>query len=263
MIEKVRYDALVMAAGRGPSDPMATAFHVDHKCLVPVAGTPMLARVTDALLKCPYVEHISISIDDPEAVRTALGPGPAIEIVPSSSSAPASVLSALKSPNTQWPVLVTTADHALLTPKIVSHFLQMAAGTGADLAVGLATRDTITAELPQTRRTYMKFSDVAVSGCNLFAINSEAGLNFVRFWQQADKNRKKPWKLIGAFGMGALTSWMTGGMSLERAFELASTKLGANAVPVLLPFATAAVDVDKPEDKELVEQLLSQRPEEP
>ncbi len=263
MIGMVKYDALVMAAGRGPSDPMATAFHVDHKCLVPVGGTPMLARVVDALLKCPDVAHISISIDDPEAVRAALGPGPAVEVVPSSTSAPASVLATLKRPATQWPVLVTTADHALLTPAIVSHFLQMAASTGADLAVGLATRETITAELPETRRTYMKFSDVSVSGCNLFAINSAQGLNFVRFWQQADKNRKKPWKLIGAFGMGALTSWMTGGMSLDRAFELASEKLGATAVPVLLPFASAAVDVDKPEDKDLVEQLLSERPETP
>ncbi|MEM8688392.1 MAG: NTP transferase domain-containing protein [Pseudomonadota bacterium] len=252
-----------MAAGRGPSDPMATAFHVDHKCLVPVAGTPMLARVVDALLKCPYVEQISISIDNAEAVRTALGPGPAIEIVPSATSAPASVLTALKRPSTQWPILVTTADHALLTPKIVSHFLQMAASSGADLAVGLATQETITAEFPGTRRTYMKFSDVSVSGCNLFAINSVEGLNIVRFWQQADKNRKKPWKLIGAFGLGALASWLTGGMSLDRAFDLASTKLGAKAVPVLLPFASAAVDVDKPEDKDLVEQLLSRRPEEP
>ena len=50
-------------------------------------------------------------------------------------------------------------------------------------------------------------------------------------------------------------------MSLSRAFELASAKLGAKAVPVPLPFAVAAVDVDKPEDKELVEQLLKSAPD--
>ena len=252
-----KYDALVMAAGRGPTDPMAVAFGVAHKCLVPVAGMPMLARVMDALFKCPQIGHISVSIDDPEAVRTALGPGPAIEIVPSSTSAPASALAALERPTTQWPVLVTTADHALLTSEIVSHFLQAAADTQADLAVGLATRQTITTELPSTKRTYLKFSDVQVSGCNLFAVNTAQGLNFVRFWQQADKNRKKPWKLVGAFGIGPLLLWLTGRLSLGRAFELASGKLGATAVPVLLPFGVAAVDVDKPEDKALVEQVLT------
>ena len=127
--------------------------------------------------------------------------------------------------------------------------------------MGLATRQTITAELPTTKRTYMKFSDVQVSGCNLFAINTPEGLNFVRFWQQADKNRKKPWKLVGAFGPGALMRWLSGGLSLYDAFELGSNRLGAKAVPVLLPFGVAAVDVDKPEDKVLVEQVLSQQSE--
>lgn len=251
-----KYDALIMAAGRGPTDPMALAFGVAHKCLVPIGGAFMLARVADALNRSPNIGHISISIDDPAPVAKALGPGAAVEILASGSTAPGSVLAALESDATHWPVLVTTADHALLTPEIVACFLEQAAASEADLAVGLASRQTITAELPTTQRTYLKFSDVEVSGCNLFAINTAQGLNFVRFWQQADRNRKKPWKLIGAFGFGALTQWLSGRLSLQGAFELASEKLEAKAVPILLPFATAAVDVDKPEDKELVEELL-------
>lgn len=253
----VKYDALIMAAGRGPTDPMAVAFNVAHKCLVPIADVPMLARVVDALNKSPEIAEIAISIDDPAPVATALGPGAAVHVIASASSAPGSVLAALERETTQWPVLVTTADHALLTPQIVSHFLQEAAASDADLVVGLATRQTIVAELPTTKRTYLKFSDVDVSGCNLFAVKNPEGLAFVRFWQQADKNRKTPWKLIGAFGVGALVQWMLGRLSLPRAFELASEKLGAKAKPALLPFATAAVDVDKPEDKALVEDLLS------
>ena len=253
-----RYDALIMAAGRGPTDPMAMAFNVAHKCLVPVAGVPMLARVVDALNNSRDVADIAISIDDPAPVATALGPGAAVQILSSASSAPGSVLEALERETTHWPVLVTTADHALLTPEIVSYFLSEAQTSDADLVVGLATRQTIVAELPSTKRTYLNFSDVSVSGCNLFAVNTADGLNFVRFWQQADKNRKKPWKLIGAFGVGALMRWLFGRLSLQGAFELASEKLGAKATPALLPFAVAAVDVDKPEDKALVENLLGQ-----
>ena len=252
-----KYDVVVLAAGRGPSDPMAQAFEVAHKCLVPVAGVPMLARVVEALRPCAGVGNISVSIDDPAPVASALGGAAGVGVLASSTSAPASVLSALERPETNWPVLVTTADHALLTPEIVSHFLNEATVSGADISVGLATRQTITAELPATKRTYLKFSDVDVSGCNLFALNSDKGLAFVRFWQQADKNRKKPWKLIGAFGLWPLILWATGQLSLERAFKMASAKFGAEAKPILLPFARAAVDVDKPEDKDLVEELLS------
>ena len=106
-------------------------------------------------------------------------------------------------------------------------------------------------------RTYLPFSDRHVSGCNLFALMNPDALKVINFWQQADKNRKKPWKLIGAFGLSPLLLWLTGRLTLERAFGIASRKLGARARPVLMPFGRAAVDVDKPEDKELVDRLLS------
>ena len=49
----------------------------------------------------------------------------------------------------------------------------------------------------------------------------------------------------------------TGRLSLEQAFAHVSGKLGAQIQPVMLPYAEAAVDVDKPEDKELVERILA------
>ena len=45
-------------------------------------------------------------------------------------------------------------------------------------------------------------------------------------------------------------------MNLERAFAIASRRIGIVARPILLPFAEAAIDVDKPADKELAEQIL-------
>ena len=41
---------LVLAAGRGPDDPMAKAYGVTHKCLIEVGGEPMLKRVIHTLL---------------------------------------------------------------------------------------------------------------------------------------------------------------------------------------------------------------------
>ncbi len=76
------------------------------------------------------------------------------------------------------------------------------------------------------------------------------------FWQKIEKNRKNPIKLISAFGFRALLAYLTGNLDLKKAFELASQRIGLKAQPILLPFANAAVDVDKPEDKELVEEIL-------
>ena len=59
-----KWSAVVLAAGRGPDDPMAKAFGVAHKCGIPVAGVPMLQRVLQALADANMALPIAVSIDD-------------------------------------------------------------------------------------------------------------------------------------------------------------------------------------------------------
>ncbi len=68
------WDALILAAGRGPADPIARAFGVTHKCLLAVAGKPMLQRVIDALLDSGRFRSIGVSVEDRSILAPALGP---------------------------------------------------------------------------------------------------------------------------------------------------------------------------------------------
>ena len=45
-------------------------------------------------------------------------------------------------------------------------------------------------------------------------------------------------------------------MTLEGAFRRAGQRIGATAAAVVLPWAEAAIDVDKPADLELVRKIL-------
>ena len=72
------------------------------------------------------------------------------------------------------PMLVTTADHALLDPAMLDHFLAAADGAAADIAVGLASAAAISAAYPETRRTYLRFRDDGYSGANLFLLRTPA-----------------------------------------------------------------------------------------
>jgi hypothetical protein len=40
-----KFNAIVLAADRGPDDPVAVAAGVAAKCLTPIAGRPMVVRV--------------------------------------------------------------------------------------------------------------------------------------------------------------------------------------------------------------------------
>ena len=78
-------------------------------------------------------------------------------------------------------------------------------------------------------------------------------------WQYLEQSRKKPWRLVAAFGWPALIRYALGLLSLDGAFRIVSTRLGLVAKPILLPFAEAAIDVDKPSDLALAGEILKLR----
>lgn len=256
---KHSWQALVLAAGRGPDDPMARAYGVSHKCTLPVLGKPMLSRVITTLLAVPEIKRIAVSIEDEAPLHAALGNVPSrVNRVQSTTSAPASVLAAVRE-RREFPLLLTTGDHALLTPEMVDYFCTQASNNSADFSVGLATAETILKEYPESVRTFFRLGADRVSGCNLFAIMNERGLAVVERWQYLDSLRKKPWRLVAAFGLTALLRFAFGAISLDSAFQLVSKQLNVVARAVLMPFAEAAIDVDKPSDLELAERILRQR----
>jgi GTP:adenosylcobinamide-phosphate guanylyltransferase len=249
---------VILAAGRGPDDPMAKAFGVTHKCTIEIAGKPMLQWVLEALrgtrISAPYV----IVIDNAEAAKTSTSNASDIKILPAANTAPASALAAIREIN-QYPVLITTGDHPLLTAAMINQMIASTEQSLADVLVGLATRETIQAAYPETRRTYFNLGDVKVSGCNLFVVKTGAGLKLLQRWQHLEQNRKKPWKLVAAFGLKPILLYVTGLMTAKRAFAFVSENLGIKVEPIYLPFAEAAIDVDKPSDHELAEAILRKR----
>lgn len=241
---------LVLAGQReGVVDPLCEAMEVSHKAEIPVFGIAMLERVIQALNEAGLKDKIYISGYSGSQLKQV-----------SSASGPAdSVILALSEIN-QYPCLITTCDHALLTAGMIHSFIQGAESVGTDICVGLATQKTIQTEYPDTKRTYLRFSDDAVSGCNLFYIANEDGLKAIKFWQSVQHLRKNPLKLAKKVGVLIGFKYALGRLSLKAAFEYAATRIGITAAPVLLPFAEAAIDVDKPSDLELVEEILSHRP---
>ena len=253
------WTALILAAGRGPNDPMAKAYGVSHKCALPVNGIPMLKRVVDALRASRSIKAIAVSIENAAVTRAALsGNSSDISIIPSENSAPLSAIVAIRKIAT-FPVLVTTADHPLLTAEMVDYFCEQSEKNGVDFSAGLAQAEVILAAYPQSIRTFFRFGKDRVSGCNLFAIRNENGLRILEKWQYLEAVRKKPWRLIAAFGPMALVRFLSGSLSLDGVFEIVSQRLELTAKPILLPFAEAAIDVDKSSDLELAEAILRRR----
>jgi GTP:adenosylcobinamide-phosphate guanylyltransferase len=250
-------DALILAGSRGAHDPVAALGKVTHKALTPIAGRPMLAFVLDAVRGVPEVDRIFICIDAETDLRPVTNGTPFNRIPPAASPA-ASVVAALQSIDGDRPLLITTADHPLLTPPMIRAFLDQAADD-ADLSVGLADAETVTKAFPEGKRTFYRLAGKGYSGCNLFLARKPGAARVADYWRRMESHRKKPLRLVREIGIGALIRYALGLLTLDAAFRHISALTGARIQPVLLPFAEAATDVDKPSDHTLVEAILKRR----
>ena len=258
------FTAIVLAADRGPFDPLRKAAGVRFKSVTPIAGTPMIYRVLDALAASQQIDTRILSgppkslLDlEPElAARISSGEFKWFQNQPTPSSSAFHVLQSIPE---KIPVLVTTADHAMLSARIVDYFCAEAKASGCDVVVGIAQYETVIRAYPLTRRTATRLKDGAYCGCNLFAFLSPQARRAADFWRQVEAQRKNPLRVIRVLGLTAVLRYLLGLLSLEEALERMSRRLGFKAGAVIIPFAEAAIDVDTVQDWKLVESIVTEK----
>jgi len=259
--------ALVLAGSRGPGDPLAEAAGVTHKALISIHGVPMLARVLNALLDARaqgHVGRIAISIERGDILQVLAQAGsdftttPEIEILPAMRSPATSAASAMAHLGT--PLFMTTADHALLRAEWIAYFLEHVP-SDADVAAAIAGEAVVLAASPETRRTFLRFSDGAYSGCNMFYLRTPESQGLADFWREMEAERKNPLQLLRRLGVTFAARYALGALSRGQTLKRMQEITGASGALVEMPFGQCAVDVDKPQDLELVERLLAKESE--
>jgi hypothetical protein len=153
-----------------------------------------------------------------------------------------------------FPLLITTADHALLTPEMVEAFL--AGARGADVAFALVERSLVERVHPDTKRTWLRLGDGDYSGANLFALSTPASREALAFWSRVEKDRKKALRIIAYFGPVLLLRALTRTISLDAALAKIGRRMAMTLKAVGGPFTEAALDLDKPHDVELAEMIF-------
>jgi hypothetical protein len=239
---------------------MAAAAGRLHKALLPVAGVLMLlawCRRCGLRLRC--ADRGVHRGAEARAGRTGTGwdgvlPRAAAESPARSAAAALDVFGA--------PVLVATPDHALLTSGMVEHFRsRLPAGRGRGGGAGAARNGARgppghaadLAALPRRR----------LFGLQPFPAGDAGGAGrAVAFWRRVEGARKRPLALAWALGPLAVLRFALGRLALRGALDALGRRCGARLAAVEMPFADAAVDVDKPEDLALVEAALRRRPAE-
>jgi hypothetical protein len=252
-----------MAGRRNADDPLAAVSAVPLKALTPVGGVAMLVRVLQTLRSAVSVRRIVVcGLSEAEAGDLGGardGEGPPVELMEGARTPGASAARAIATLGLEPPVLITTADHPLLTTETLEEFCERSDALHVDAAFGLVPAGFVRAAFPGIRRTAYRFRDGAFCGCNLYALLTAAGCGVPALWARVEAHRKRPWRMVGALGYGPLLRFLVGSLALGDLTGLVFARTGLHVGPVFLADPAAGFDVDTPEQRQVAEAFLAGR----
>lgn len=256
------FTVIILAGQRPGIDPLATHFGQPIKALIEVAGRPMLSWVARALIERKDVRRVVILAQQADALlghpdTKWLAGDPRIALRDCGNSIVEAITDTVASMPDGYPFLVTTADNVLLDTRTIDAFVADAQGAG--IAAGLVERRTLEAAYPGNRRTWLPFRGGAYSGTNLFWLGTPEALRVLAIWRGIEQQRKKARAVLNAFGIGLGLMIGLRLLTLDQAARRVGRRLGLNARLVVLPYAEACIDVDKPSDHDMAEAILRKR----
>lgn len=250
---------IVLAAQRpGAADPLATRFGVSHKCLVPIAGRPLIAHVIATLQRHERVAEIVISVEQEAFPAIALliageaGHGVPVSCNAARGNIADSVIAAAA--GQMGPLLVTTADNVLLRRESIDAMLD--ALKCSDAVIAMTTREAVLAAHPAGQRRFYEFRCGAYSNCNLYGMASGEALSAAEAFRSGGRFARNAGRIVRAFGPMNLILLRLRLVTLRSGLARVSRRLGVRIAPVVLADGTQAIDVDNDRTYAVAEALL-------
>lgn len=252
-----KWTAILLAGARPGGDPLTQSLQCDYKPLLPIKDEPMVLRPVRALLSSPSVDGIHVMTQQPERLEGILPDDPRVSVDQSDATIAATLERLCTDPATRFPLLVTTADHALLTPEMVEEFLAQA--VDCDIAIAFVSRTSMLQRFPDAQRTWLRFGRERYSGANLFALTNPRATVGIARWRAVEQDRKKGWRVLLQMGVPLFLGAVLRVRDLHRTAIGLSRSLGIRIKGVVMRDPMAAIDVDKAADYSLVNAILDGR----
>ncbi len=246
---------IVTAGGLpGPEDPLYPYTQGKPKALLDMGGRTMLERVMDALQNSKYVESIVlIGLEDDMGMQFKR---PIDKYLPDESSLVGNVLSGVNWLRQEYPdmksVLFCSSDLPALTGANVDSYVESCEPFDKGIYYIFVTREEMEARFPGSKRTYTKLKGVEIAGGDIAIAQVDIADENEELWRSLTNARKNAWKLARIVGFKVLLKLLFRRLTIADIEETASRIIGRPAKIVLNAPAEMAMDVDKPEQLELL-----------
>lgn len=249
-------DAIILA-GALNSGPLRKVSPAEYEAEIEIAGRPMLEYVVAAVSQVPRIQRIIVVAPD-----GALSPESKAKIsalVPPGKKMIDSLNNGIKAFNTTEPVLIITSDIPLITPEALNDFLDQCARRQEDVFYPVVSKEVNEQKYPGVQRTYVKLREGTFTGGNLVLISPRVIQNHMEMLNKAVLLRKKPLQLCAMLGLIYLFYLLIGRLTIRDIEKRINKSFNFTAVGIISTYPEVGIDVDKPSDLELANQVLSNR----
>jgi NDP-sugar pyrophosphorylase family protein len=254
-------DVIVTAGGIPSSDEPLYPYTLGKpKALLDIAGKPMVQWVLDALEKAQRIENVVlIGLTD----ENELSCKKSLVFIPNQDSMIENILAGVKkvmeiNPSAHQ-VLLVSSDIPAITADMVDWEVETTRQEEVDLCYNVVKRQVVEARYPDSKRTFTRLKGMQVCGADMNVVSTSVASMDPAIWERLVASRKNPLKQAAIIGLDTLILAMLGIITLEEALKKATSRLHMTGRVIICPFAEAAMDVDKPNQLELIRADLIKR----
>jgi len=245
----------VVLAGGPPDELVRGDSDAPNKAFLSIAGVPLVARSIAPLRASGRIGRV-IAVA-PRSPRTSTALAQADEVREDGPHIGDSLRSGLAGLPGDEPVLLAAADLPVLSTVAVDEFVDLALASGADVVYACVSREIHMAQFPSVPHTWAKLRDGTFCGGGCALLRPRAFPALERFLGRLGDARKNPVRLARIFGWDVLARYATGRLRISDLERRATRLLDAPVAAVRCSHPEIAVNVDRPGDIALAEQLLA------
>lgn len=253
--------AIVTAGGvPQPGEPLYEETLGKPKAMLDIWGKPMVQWVLDAVCQASLVDRIIlVGLDESSGVSC-----PKLDsFLPSHGgllhNVYAGIEKALEINPEGGHVLYVSSDIPAITPEMVDWVISETMKSDHDAYYNVISRQTMEARYPNSRRSYTRFKDVEVCGGDMNVLRTLTVTGNDELWERIVNSRKSALKQAALIGYDTLFLLLFRLITMDQAVRMVTRRLKISGRVLLCPYAEIGMDVDKPNQLEMVRADLAPR----
>jgi GTP:adenosylcobinamide-phosphate guanylyltransferase len=256
-------DAIVTAGGIPlPEEPLYPETRGHNKALLDISGKPMVQWVLDALSNATTIDNVILVGLTDKSGLTCRKP---LYFVSNQGrmldNFRAGVHRSQELGGGHKHVLFVASDIPAINSQMVDWVVKTAMKTDDDIYYNVIERKVMEKRFPQSKRTYTALKGMEVCGGDMNVARAKMVMakDENSMWEKISNSRKSPLKQAALIGFDTLFLLIFGQLTLEKAAEKITKKLGVTGQVILCPYAEVGMDIDKPHQLDLIRKDFKRR----